>query len=61
MEENLSSEGGETLDQLTHKVGCPIPGSAQGQFGQGFEPPDPMEDVPSYSRGSDYMIVKGPC
>jgi len=43
-EEILPCEGGETLAQAAQRsCGCPLPGSAQGQVGQGSEHPGLVE------------------
>jgi len=40
-----SNEVGETLERAAQRrCGCSIPGSAQGQFGQGLEQPELVED-----------------
>lgn len=31
--------------------GCPIPGKIQGQFGQGSEHPDLVENFPAHCKG----------
>lgn len=31
--------------------GSPVPANIQGQAGLGFEPPDPIGDVPAHCRG----------
>jgi len=57
----LYTEAGESLAQVAQKGGgCPIPGKAQGQVGQGSEWPHPVEDVPAHCRGLDWMASKGP-
>jgi len=51
-EEILHREGGEALAQVAQRsCGCPLPGSAQGQAGRGFEHPGLVEDVPADGRG----------
>jgi len=46
MKENLCYEGGEALEQVAQRsCGCSLPGSVQGQAGQGFEQPDLVVDV----------------
>ena len=45
------TKGGETLAQVAQRsCGCPIPGSVQGQVGQGLLP-GLMEGVPAHGRG----------
>jgi len=46
---NLYTEGGEALAQSS--CGCPLPGSVQGQAGQGSEQPGLVEGVPAHDRG----------
>ena len=42
----------ETLEQIAQRgCGCPLPGSIQGQAGQGFEQHGLVGDVPAYSSG----------
>ena len=39
------------LGQVAQRsCGCPIPGSVQGQIGQGFDQPDLVKNVPAFSR-----------
>ena len=46
------NEDGETLAQVAQRgCGCPVPGTIQGQVGQGSEKPDLVEDVPAHGRG----------
>jgi len=46
------SEGGEALAQAAQRsCGCPLPGRAQGQVGQGWEHPGLGERVPAHGRG----------
>ena len=48
----LSGEGGEALAQAAQRsCGCPLPGSAQGQVGQGWEHPGLVEGGPAHGRG----------
>jgi len=43
---------GETLAHVSQSsYGCPLPGSAQGQVGWGFEKPGIVEDVLAHGRG----------
>jgi len=50
--EILYDEGGEALAQVAQRsCGCPLPGSVQGQLGQGFEQPGLVEGVPAHGRG----------
>ena len=50
-EEILYCEGGQTLKRVAQRgCWCPLPGSIQGQAGQGFEQPHLEEGVPAYSR-----------
>jgi len=45
-------EGGEALAQVSQRsCGCPLPGSVQGQVGQGSEHPALVEGVPAHDRG----------
>ena len=45
-------EGGEALEQASQRsCGYPLPGSVQGQDGQGFEQPGLVEGVPAHGRG----------
>jgi len=45
-------EGGEALAQTAQRsCGCPLPGSVQGQAGQGFDQPGLVEGVPAHGRG----------
>jgi len=49
--EILSSEGCEALEQAAQRsCGCHLPGSVQGQVGQGFEHPGLVESVPAHGR-----------
>jgi len=42
---------GEALAQVAQRsCGCPLPGSVQGQVGQGFEQPGLEEGAPSHGR-----------
>ena len=51
-EEVLPCEGAEALAQGAQRsCGCPIPGSVQGQVGQGLEQLDLEEGVPACGRG----------
>ena len=51
-EEILYREGGEALAQVAQRsCGCPLPGSVQGQVGQGSEQPDLVEAVHAHGRG----------
>ena len=48
----FSAVSGETLEQVAQRgCGCPLPGSIQGQAGQGCEQPGLVGGVPAYSRG----------
>jgi len=43
---------GEALAQVgPEKLWMPLPGSVQGQVGQGFEQPGLVEGVPAHGRG----------
>ncbi|RMC08762.1 hypothetical protein DUI87_15012 [Hirundo rustica rustica] len=45
------------------KGGCLIPGSVQGQVGQGLEHPETVEDVPDYGTGwnkSGFKVLSNP-
>jgi len=51
-EEILYYEGGEALGQVAQRsCGYPLPGSVQGQVGQGFEQPGLVQGVPAHGRG----------
>jgi len=51
--EILYSEGGEALAQVAQRsCGCPLPGSVQGQVGQGSERPGLAEGVLGHGRGT---------
>ena len=51
---SVPREGGGTLAQAAQSsCGCPIPGSAQGQAGRGWEQPGLAESVPAPGRGVD--------
>jgi len=46
------TEGGEALAQVAQRsCGCTLPGSVQGQVGQGFEHLGLGESVPAHGRG----------
>jgi len=45
--EILYCEGGEALEEIVRSCGCLLPGSVQGQAGQGFEQPGLVEGVPA--------------
>jgi len=46
-------ERGETLEQVAERnCGCFMPGTIQGQAGQGSEQPGLIEDVPTSCRGA---------
>ena len=48
----FSAVSGEILEQVAQRgCGCPLPGSIQGQAGQGREQPGLVGVVPAYSRG----------
>jgi len=48
----LYYEGGEALAQVAQRSsGCLLPGSVQGQIGQGFEQPGLVEGVFAHGRG----------
>lgn len=52
-------ESGGTLAQIAQGGGgCPVPANIQGQAGQGFEPPDLVEDAPTLAL--DEMTFRGP-
>ena len=42
-------EGGEALEQVAQRsCGCPLPSSAEGQVGWGFEQPGLVKGVPAH-------------
>lgn len=48
---NFSQQQWESTAQVAQQgCGCANPGSIQGQFGQDFEQPDLVKDVPSHGR-----------
>jgi len=50
-EEILDCEDCEALAQVAQiSCGCPLPGSVQGQVGQGFEQPGLVEGVPAHGK-----------
>jgi len=58
---SLYCEGGEALAQVAQRsCGCPLPGSVQGQAGQGFEQPGLVEGVPAHGRGVRLDDLQGP-
>jgi len=51
-EEILHCEGGEAPAQVAQRSrGYPLPGSVQGQVGQGLEQPGLVEGVSAHNRG----------
>ena len=55
-------EGGEAMAQgAQSSCGCPwIPGSVQGQAGQGLEQPGIVEGVPAHDWGWNWMFFNIP-
>ena len=61
MEEVLSSEDGEALEQVSYKsCECPIPGSVQGQVEMCFEQPGLVQSIPAHCRGVGIRRFLGP-
>jgi len=59
--EILYSEGGKALAQVAQRsCGCPLPGSVQGQVGQGVEHPGLVVGVPACGRGLELDDLQGP-
>jgi len=53
MVEILHEEGGETQEKVAQRrCGCPLPGSVEGQIGQGFEQCVLVEGVDDRDVGS---------